>query len=112
MPREFPAQFAYAMPGEFDPAVGAARQPIENFTVEDEYAIHATAGLKRGIQGGMVMAAQVAPKPDQRDAVFHVCFQELTRSRAQPRQTETIVNGGLRDYNIGRVDIQARGRRG
>jgi hypothetical protein len=52
------------MPDELDSAV-RARQPVQNFAVKYKQAKHLPTGAQGVVQGGVVVRAQVAAKPDQ-----------------------------------------------
>lgn len=54
---------------ELDPPISATRQPIENVGIEDEGAKHPPRPLQGSVQGGMVVIAQIATKPNQGSVV-------------------------------------------
>ena len=62
--RQCGVQLDQAMPDELDAPV-RARQPIQNLAVKDKEAKHLPAGAQGVVQGGVVVCAQVAAKPDQ-----------------------------------------------
>ena len=71
--RQFLLQFTHAEPDELDAPVVAPRQPAENFAIEHECAVDAPALLQRGVEGGMIETAQIAPEPHHGDIVGHLC---------------------------------------
>ena len=61
---QLPVQVGQAVNDELDPAIGA-RQRIEDFAVEDEHTPHMTRRAQRVVQRCVIVAAQVAAKPDE-----------------------------------------------
>ena len=62
--RQCGVQLDQAMPDELDAPV-RARQPVQNLAVKDKQTKHLPAGAQGVVQGGVVVRAQVAAKPDQ-----------------------------------------------
>jgi hypothetical protein len=62
-------QLGHAAVDEFHPPVGARRERIEDFAVEDEGAVDAPGRAQRVVEPGVVVAAQVAAEPEKRGVV-------------------------------------------
>jgi hypothetical protein len=68
-PFERVAQLGDALPDELHAPIRALLQRIEDFGVEHEHAVHGARRPQGVMQGGVILAAQVAPEPHQRGIV-------------------------------------------
>ena len=59
-------ELLHGVPDELDAPVGTRRKRVEDLGVEAERAVDAPMGLRRVVQGGVVVIAEIAAEPRQR----------------------------------------------
>jgi putative transcriptional regulator len=101
-------KFAHAVPNELDPAIGTV-EVIENFAVENEYAINTATGAQRPAKCGMIVRAQITSEPDKYGLIVHRGLRQAVIS--QRAKGGAIVKSRRCVYNRHEQTSPARGKR-